>query len=268
MSAVAPLPLRLVAGTGGVVRRAVARQHGRVAFVGATLRSFNYPNGAALAHGTRVVIQQVRFSALHALPVVIFVAVVIGGTAILQAYSQAARLGSDLPARILATVVVRELGPLLTAVILLGRSGTAIAAELGGYRVMGNTDALEALGINPVQLFAIPRIIALALSSLSLVVIFDTVAVLSGLLAASAWTNAPFVSSVPILRHTLQPLDVFVTLGKSAIFGAGVALLCSYEGIFADRSVTDLPRAVSRAVVSCLVFIFVLSALLTAVFYL
>ena len=258
-----------VGRVGRSVRLGASRWQHRAAFLGNVLSGVWELRGGARGLAVRTTVQQVRFTAVHALPLIATIALIVGGTVILQAYAQAVRFGvSDMPARILVAVVVRELGPLITAMVVLGRSGTAIAAELAGNGVLGETEALEASGINPVQHFTLPRVAGLSLSAVILTIYFDAIAFASGIMAARVLADVPVVATLDALRMVLSPADVGMTVAKAALFGAGIGAICSYHGLSVmPQRPTDLPRAVTAAVVSSLLFVFLVSAVVTFLTY-
>lgn len=268
MSGYAPAG-RTVARLGRRVR-AVGREGGaRVGFVGRVARApFELPRGSWY-HTRRVVVQQLLFTATHGLRLVVVIGVLVGATVILQAYEQAVRLGvPHMPARLLVTIVIRELGPLITAMVVLGRSGTAIAAEMASNTVLGETEALEAMGVDPVHVFVLPRVLGLALSAVLLTIYFDATAFASGILAARLLADVPVADSLGSLRLVLASSDILITFVKALTFGAGIAIICGRTGLSVRvNQPTDVPRAVTRAVVASLLFIFVASALVTLIMY-
>jgi phospholipid/cholesterol/gamma-HCH transport system permease protein len=260
--------VRAVAGVGRATRLGGARQLDRLRFIGAMLRSATRYPATTRPLGVRVIVNQIRFTAVQALPFLTAIALLIGVTVIVQASAQALRFGfADTLGRILVTVVVRELGPLLTAIIVIGRSGTAIAAELATDGVLGETEALEAMGVDPLQYLLIPRVIGGAISVVLLAVYFDTLTLIGGALVAAPLADVSLTEYFTALRAALAPLDLWITLAKGAIFGAGIATLCSYEGLLGGRKPTDIPQCVTRGVVSSLLFVFVVSALFSLVLY-
>jgi phospholipid/cholesterol/gamma-HCH transport system permease protein len=165
-------------------------------------------------------------------------------------------------------VVIRELGPLLTAIVVLGRSGTAIAAELATNGVLRETEALESMGVDPLQYVVIPRVVGAAISVAVLAVYFDMVALGGG--AMFAWWLAdvsPAALTVSV-RDALTPLDLWLTVVKGAVFGLGIATLCSYEGLVGGRRPTDIPQCVTRGVVASLLFVFLVSVAFSLLFWL
>ena len=238
-------------------------------FAGAVMRStLTYPR-TAFRLWWRSVVNQVRFTAADAIPFVGTVAMAVGGIVIVEASAQAIKFGaSDTLGRLLASVIVRELGPLLTAILVIGRSGTAIAAELAACRVYGEIDALEAMGVNPLHYFVLPRIVGAAISVAALTVLFDAVTLTSGLLAASLIQNISLQEYVGSLKLAMRPSDIIAVTLKGAISGAGIAALCAFEGLRAGRAPTEIPQAVTRAVVDSLLFVVALTGIFAVLRYL
>lgn len=263
--------VRAIRGVGAHARSHTARRVGwyadRVRFVGAMLRAaLHYPR-TTHPLGLRVILNQIRFTAVQALPFLSVIAGVIGITVVVQAYA-AARFGfSEMLGKVLVTVVVRELGPLLTAVIVIGRSGTAIAAELATDGVLGETEALESMGVDPLQYLVIPRVLGGAISVALLTVYFDAITLLGG--GGLAWLLGQVTPSTYLesLRVALTVGDIWVTLVKGALFGLGIATLCSYEGLMGGHKPTDIPQCVTRGVVASLLFVFVVSTVFSLVLY-
>lgn len=259
---------RSIADVGRRARNRTNRQLERLWFAGAILRSaLSYP-ATTRTLGGRVIVNQIRFTAVQALPFLTVMALVIGVTVVIQAHAQMARLGfSEWLGSILVTVVVRELGPLITAVVVIGRSGTAIAAELATNGVLGETEAMESMGVDPLQYLVIPRVIGGALSVAILTVYFDTITLLGGALFAGMLGDVHFVDYALSLRVALAPSDIWITLAKGGVFGAGIATLCAYEGLLGGHKPTDIPQCVTRGVVSSLLFVFLVSTIVSVVLY-
>ncbi|MFO7894760.1 MAG: ABC transporter permease [Longimicrobiales bacterium] len=261
--------VRTIAGIGSRARQRGQSWLGRIRFIGALARSATHYPATTRTQGFRVIINQIRFTAVQALPFLSIMALVIGLAVIAQASAQAARFGfSDVLGTILVTVVIRELGPLLTAIVVLGRSGTAIAAELATNGVLRETEALESMGVDPLQYMVIPRVAGAAISVAVLAVFFDVVALGGG--AVFAWWLAdvsPAALAVSV-RDALTPMDLWLTVVKGGVFGLGIATLCSYEGLVGGRRPTDIPQCVTRGVVASLLFVFLVSVSFSLLFWL
>ena len=135
----------------------------------------------------RVLINQIRFTALQAAGLVTFLAAILSFLVISQTIRQLGRVGAtDLIGTVIVVAVIRELGPLLTALIVVSRSGTAIAAEMATNRVMGEVTALEAMGIDPYIYLVLPRMLGAVVSVAALMILFDSVA-----LASRSWATLP-----------------------------------------------------------------------------
>jgi len=147
---------------------------------------------------------------------------------------------TDLIGTVIVVAIVRELGPLLTALVVVGRSGTAIAAELATNQVMGEVRALEFMGIDPKQYLVLPRFVA------------------------ARFNGLPGPRYFQIVLESLTNHDVWLTIFKALAFGAIVGVVPSYFGLAVRRASTEIPIAASRAVVAALVGIFLCSALFVA----
>ncbi len=257
-----------VEGIGRRTRAFGRNLFNRVRFVGAIVRAvLHYPR-TIRGLGLRVIINQIRFTAVQAIPFLLTMALVIGVVVIVQTNAQAARLGfSQVLGTILVTVVVRELGPLLTAVVVIGRSGTAIAAELATNGVLRETEAMEAMGVEPLQYLVVPRVIGGALSVAILTLFFDLIALLGGTLFAWILVHVSIPDVLASIRAAAQPGDVWLTLAKGGIFGVGIATLSAYEGL-GGRRPTDIPQCVTRGVVASLLFVFLVSTSFSLLFWL
>lgn len=262
------VPLRAIAALGRGARELGTDALTITHFIGAVLRGgLTYP-ATARTHWTRNLLNQVRFTAVQALPFLATIAVLIGVTVIVQANAQAVKFGfSDVLGRILTSVVVRELGPLLTAIVVLGRSGTAIAAELATSTVLGETDAMEAMGIDPLQYLVFPRVVGGAISVALLVVFFNAITLGSGAMAAWVLGSVSLHEYLGSLRLALSPSDLVLMVFKGAVFGAGIATLCAFAGLLGGRTPPDIPRSVTHGVVLSLLFVFAVSALFSVLAY-
>jgi phospholipid/cholesterol/gamma-HCH transport system permease protein len=262
-------PAVAVANVGRATRRMGARTVDRVYFVGAAARAAVDQPPSFRPIAGRILLNQIRFTAVQALPFLGSIAAMIGIAVMVQVSAQAARFGiSDVLGPIVVSVIVRELGPLLTAIVVIGRSGTAIAAELSTNTVLGETEALESMGIDPLQHFVLPRIIGMTISVTLLTIFFDAIALLAGALVGEMVGVASAAVYMDSLQRALQPADLWLTVLKGSVFGAGIAVLCSYEGLNGGQRATAIPQCVTRGVVGSLFFVFTVSVLFSIAFYL
>lgn len=257
-----------VARVGRKARHTGSRAGEFARFIGATLRSVRHYPVTARTLWMRTIRNQINFTAVQALPFVGTIALIIGMTVIVQAHAQGLQFAySTVLGKLLATIVVRELGPLLAAVVVIGRSGTAIAAELATDNVMGETEAMEALGVDPLQFLVWPRVVGAAISVSLLTLLFNAVTLVSAGWMAWVLDGLPPEDFARALRLSLAPADVWLLALKGAVFGAGIAMLCSFAGLMAERRPTEIPKAVTRGVVLSLLFVFVTSGLFSFLLY-
>ena len=176
--------------------------------------------------------------------------------------------GTQFISTILVVVVIRELGPLLTAFIVIGRSGTAIAAELGNMIVAHELEAIRVMGINPIYFIVAPRIIGVTVAVICLTIYFNAVALVGGFVFSELIlpTDLPIFLNELIISLTLTDL-VFGIL-KSAVFGLLTELTCTYHGLTVRYSSTEVPQVATRGVVSAILAIIIFNVSLTLLFYL
>jgi phospholipid/cholesterol/gamma-HCH transport system permease protein len=239
--------LKLVGG--GVVRMLLA-VHELAAFALISVGVMVSKIGVARPILQPLIVQQISRSGVRLLPLATFLAVALGFIVIGQTVSVLNRVGAqDLLGTIMVTVVVRELGPLLTAILVLCRAGAATVVELGTARALGEVEALEVLGIDPIHYFVVPRLVGMAVGMFSLTVYLILGALLSGYLWA-------FLQDVPLLpgeyfrqmAEALNGLD-FVLLGAKTIgLGGVIALVTCYHGLAQPLSIGEVSRATVRAV--------------------
>lgn len=235
-----------------------------IRFVGSCVRAAATLPKNARRMSLRILFMQVRFTAVDAMPIIAGLALLIGGLVIAQAQAQAVRFGvSEALGQLLATIIVRELGPLFAAIIVVARSGTAIASELATSRVMGEVTALEALGVDPVQYMVLPRLIGAAISVSLLAMYFDAIAILGGMVATSWLAHLPPRDYLESLRMGMSATDVVLVILKGALFGLGTAGVCCWAGLRAARTPAAIPQSVTRGVVVAMVYVFAVSAIFT-----
>lgn len=197
-----------------------------------------------------LVFQQTARAGLRLLPMFLFLAVALGLLVIGQSVSWLTPVGAiDYLGTIIVIVVVRELGPLLAALLVLARIGTANVVELGTARATGEVEALEALGIDPIHYLVVPRVLGLALGVFSLTVYLIIGAVLSGYLWA-------FIQEVPLmpseyfrqLGDALSGLDFILLALKTLAFGFVIAVVTCYHGLAQPLRLEEVSAATVRAV--------------------
>jgi phospholipid/cholesterol/gamma-HCH transport system permease protein len=217
----------------------------------------------------RIVIRQILFTGVDALPVLTAIALMVGVIIMTQAGTQIPKVGSGgLIGSIIVVVVIREIGPLLTAFLVIGRSGTAITTELGNMRVAQEVTALELMGIRVMHVIVMPRVVALVLSIICLILYFDAVAVLGGFVAAKAKLTVSFGAFAQAVAQALSLTDVLVTVSKGVLFGAAVAAICCYHGLSVRSSYTEVPQQTTQAMINSITVCLLLDIVVMVVAYL
>ncbi len=181
---------------------------------------------------------------------------------VLQSYGQL-----DQVAVVIAIAVVRELGPLLTAIVLSGFAGASIAAEIGAMVEAEEVKALRAHALNPIHFLIVPRFLATTMMIVGLVVIADIVGVLGGCLTSWGVLGVSPQVYVDITRDALVIKDFVTGLVKACVFGMLIATIACYQGLNVSGGAVGVGRATTATVVYCIVAIIGTDAVFTAVFY-
>ncbi len=214
-----------------------------------------------------IAVNQTRFTGLDALPLIVFIALLIGATVIIQATQNFPKFGIEgFIGNLLVIIIARELGPLVTAIIVISRSGSAIAAEIATQKQHKEILSLELMGIDTKLYIVFPRIMASIFSIFSLIIIFDIVAFIGGYLISLTTVFIPPDIFIETLLDAFRFEDLVITILKSFIYGILIPLIACYYGFMA-RSYFEVPINVSRAVVRTLLIVFVVNALISTLFY-
>ena len=217
---------------------------------------------SARRHTLRTLSRQVRFTIVGATPLIVALGALIGGVVIAQAQAFGVKFGlSKSLGDLLSTLIIRELGPLFTAIIVVGRSGTAIVTELATAQVLGEMTALEAAGLDPMQVVVLPRVLACAIGVAVLTVYFDVAALIGGLSATWWLAHLPPDDFLASLRVAVAESDLGRVLIKSLAAGAGIGTICCWSGMRAGNSPSTIPQSVTRGTVRSLGYVFILAAL-------
>lgn len=177
---------------------------------------------------------------------------------------------SQLLGPLLVAVVARELGPVLTNIVVVVRSSSAMAAELAVLKISGEVRALEAQGSDPFLYLVMPRVLGMAVSTFCLTIVFILVAFASGYLFA-AWVGKgshDMLLFADTVSSAVRPNDVFSILAKSILPALFASASCCIGGLGVGGSVTEILRAMQRAVTRSVAGLFVISAVVSLLTYL
>jgi phospholipid/cholesterol/gamma-HCH transport system permease protein len=214
------------------------------------------------------VISQIYFTGVQSMSLVFIVALLLGGLLIIQSAEYITSVGEEFFGTLVNVIIIRELGALLTAIIVLLRSGAAVATEMGYMAVLKETKGIEMMGINPVHYLAVPRVIGISISMICLFVCFSIISILGGMLLTWMITNIEMSNLIKELSQSIGAIDLFVGMTKSLFFGIFVSLVSLYHGFNAAGALTSIPPRVSRAMVEGLILCISFSVMISALFYL
>lgn len=255
----------------GVATRAWLGGVRHVLSVAVTAGAYGLRPGAWSGAMREVFMRQVLFTAVEAVPFVAAVACAVGFVVVAQAQVWLDRIGqTGLLGPLLVSVVIREVAPLLTNFIVIGRSGTAITTELAAMKVGGEVHTLDAQGLDPFRYLLIPRVAGVMTSVLCLTVLFVIGALASGFLVGDLLGKGILDSSAFLeqVLSAIKPIDVLNILAKTLIPGWLTGVICCAEGLSAGAHITEVPKAASRGVLRSVEALFITSAVVSILTYL
>jgi phospholipid/cholesterol/gamma-HCH transport system permease protein len=204
---------------------------------------------------------------ITAIPIVSLIAFLISVVVSYLGAQQLRKFGADIFVVDLVTVgVLREMGVLLTAIIVAGRSGSAFAAEIGVMQLNDEIDALRALGLNPVELLVVPRILALVIALPLLTVIADAMGLAGGALLSLIELHIPLVQFTVRMHEALAPTTFWAGMVKAPAFAVLIGMVGAYRGMQVRESARELGRLTTVAVVQSIFLVILADALFAVVF--
>jgi phospholipid/cholesterol/gamma-HCH transport system permease protein len=204
---------------------------------------------------------------ITAIPIVSLIAFLISVIVAYLGAQQLSRFGADIFVVDLVTIsVLREMGVLLTAIIVAGRSGSAFAAEIGVMQLNEETDALRAMGMNPIELLVTPRVLALVIALPLLTVIADAMGLAGGGLLSLLKLHIPLPQFISRLRESLSPTTFWSGLIKAPVFALLIAMVGTYRGMQVRESARELGRLTTVAVVQAIFLVILADALFAILF--
>ena len=216
-----------------------------------------------------VVSAQVYFTGWQAMPLISVLAMAIGGVVILQSLAQLTFLGGwEAIGNIMVVVVVRELAPLMVALVVIARSGTAVASEIGNMRVNREIQALEAMGIHPLSYIVFPRLVGGIASVICLTFYFNAIALIGGYFVTLFVTEMPFTFYLESLSQALEHEDVWIFLSKNFFSGMIIFTICCYQGLQVKQASFEVPVVTIKAVVNSIIYVVLFNLAVTAMVYL
>ncbi len=216
-----------------------------------------------------VISAQIYFTGWQALPLISVLGLAVGSILILQALSNLTLLGgTSMIGGFLIVAIVREAGPLLVALVVIARSGTAVASEIGNMRANREIEALESMGINPLSFIVFPRVVGGVISVLCLAVFFNFVALLGGFWVTRLIQDMPFSFYTDSLMGGFAKEDFLMFILKNGFSGMIIFVVSCYQGLSVKKSPHEVPQATTQAVVNSIIFVVMFNLVVTALFYL
>src|SRR6202521_382032 len=205
---------------------------------------------------------------VRALPILSLITFFIGLILALQGAYELRRFGAlNLVATAVAVSMTRELGPLITAIVVIGRSGSAFAAEIGTMKVTEEIDALETMAISPVHFLVTPKFLAMIVMLPCLTIWANTLGILGGSLFGVAQAGFGFTRYIKASIDALYLRDIATGLIKSVMFGITITAVGCLEGLSTGAGAEQVGRSTTRAVVMSIFLVVVVDLVFTALFF-
>lgn len=204
----------------------------------------------------------------NSLPIVCLISFFVGLIIAMQSSYQLKAFGATIyTANLTAVSIIRELAPLLTSIIITGRSGSAITAEIGTMKVSEEIDALETMGLNPVKFLVVPRVLAMLIMVPCLTIIADIVGIFGGYLISMLTLDLTSVRYIDQTIIALTLKDLFSGLIKSAFFALIIAGIGCYQGLIVKGGAEGVGKSTTQSVVVSIFLIIVADVFFTVLFY-
>jgi len=238
-----------------------------VAFFGAVVvvlgRSLGRPRRIRLVS----LVSHIEQVGLNALPIVGLLSFLIGVVLAFQGIDQLRRFGAEVfTVNLVGVSVLREMGIVMTAVIVAGRSGSAFTAQIGTMQVNEEVDAMRALGLDPLEVLVLPRILALMIALPLLAFFADVMAILGAALMTGALVDLSLAGFLNQLRQAVTPTMFWIGIGKAPVFAFLIAMVGCFEGLNVRGSAESVGRLTTQAVVEAIFLVIVFDALFSVVF--
>ncbi|MDN3646111.1 ABC transporter permease [Pontixanthobacter aestiaquae] len=262
-----PVWTRVPSQIGEMVRNGAFGILSVVGFLGQILMGF----ASIIRHPSRfrgkALIRQLELVGVSALPIVGLMSFLIGIVIAQQGAVQLAQFGAEtLTVNLVGRITLRELGVLMTAIMVAGRSGSAFAAQIGTMKLTEEIDAMRTIGISPIEALVIPRILAATFMMVLLGFYAAMMAIIGGAVVADLSLGIPFWTFLERIKDVVPTYDLWVGLIKAPVFGLIVGLAGCYHGMQVEGDSEQVGRRTTMAVVSAIFAVIVLDAFF-AVFF-
>jgi phospholipid/cholesterol/gamma-HCH transport system permease protein len=213
-------------------------------------------------------VHQAMAVGVEALPILSLISFFMGLILALQGAYELRKFGAlHYVTSAVAISMTRELGPLMTAIVVIGRSGSAFAAEIGTMKVTEEIDALETMALNPIQFLVTPKFLAMVTMLPCLTIWADLMGILGGSLFGVTSAGFSFGSYIRSTLDALYLRDIYTGLIKSVMFGATITAVGCYEGFSTGTGAEEVGRSTTSAVVKSIFLVIAVDLVFTAIFY-
>jgi len=214
------------------------------------------------------IIRQMEEIGINSIPVVLIMAIFTGMVLALQSFSGFRRFNAEaFVGTVVALSMVRELGPVLSGLMVSGRVGAAMAAELGTMQVTEQIDALYTLATNPIKYLIVPRFLATLFVMPILVILSDIIGIIGGYFVSVHLLGTNSVIYIKRTWDYMEINDVYVGLLKSCIFGVIIAIVSCYQGFYTQGGAEGVGKATTKAVVFSSLTILISNYFITALMF-
>lgn len=211
---------------------------------------------------------QLFLMAYKSYPIVSLISFLVGVTVALTSAEQLRNFGADIYlADLVGFGMIRELVPLMTGVILAGKIGASITAEIGSMKVLEETDALKTMGIIPEKFLMVPRLVAITLTIPLLVAIADFIGISGGFLVAKFFSGIPFTAFFEEMMTIVGLEDFLIGIGKTLVFGWAVVISSGYKGFSVTRGAAGVGIATTESVVLSISLIIIFDCIFALILY-
>jgi len=260
-------PLSMLAAFGQVVVAGFDQAYALLSFVGECTIAF----GGSIRHPSRIrwrpILFNIRSAGFDALPIVGLLSFLLGIVVAYQGADQLKQYGANIfVADLIGLSMLREFAPLITAIIIAGRSGSAYAAQIGSMSVSEEIAAMRTLGIAPLELLVLPKIIALAIALPLLTVFADVMGVLGGMLMAGSQLDVGFVEFFDRFVNAVSVTSYLIGICKAPVFAAIIVIVGCFQGFRTKGGADNVGRQTTRSVVQSIFLVISADALFSVAF--
>jgi phospholipid/cholesterol/gamma-HCH transport system permease protein len=215
----------------------------------------------------RRILQEIQLIGVKSVLIILLTAAFTGMVLALQGYYTLSRYGSEgALGSAVALSLIREMGPVLTGIMVSARAGSAVTAEIGIMRITEQLDALDTMAVNPMQYVVMPKLIAGIIAVPLLTAIFDVVGILGGYLIGVVLLGVSSGAYFSGMIQSVVPLDINGGIVKSLVFGITIVLVACYKGYFTEHGAAGVSRATNQTVVLSAVLVLAWDYILTSFF--